>query len=257
MRWATDGPAPPNYSGVGFSENPPASTSLDRARKGCARPTAGIFFGRAKSNGAPVAWVPTSRRQARRCRLTAESYTRMRCCLLGCRLRVSDDVGMAPSGLTILRESVGLTASQLAELTDYEEERVRAWEGGCVPIPLPVAEILIRLDEYLGYAVNCVLDEFRQFQTRGMPVRGEISLMVYGSDQDLWHYRPEFRPLPTTLHATLVQRCCKALAGMGIAARAVCMEPQAYEQWRHGRNDCERTRAEWATLQRVGRLGAR
>lgn len=148
-----------------------------------------------------------------------------------------------------MRESVGLSESQLAELTDYEEERVRAWEAGRVPVPLAVAEVLIRLDEYLGYAANCVLDEFRQFQSRGLPVRGEISLLVYRSNQDLWHYRSEFRPLPATLHAALVQRCCRALGRLAIAARPVYMEPGSYEQWRSGRGDSERTRAEWATLQ--------
>ncbi len=150
-----------------------------------------------------------------------------------------------------MRLAVGLSASQLAELTDYEEARVLAWEAGRVPVPLAVAEILIRLDEYLDYAANCVLDEFRQFQGQGTPLRGEISLMVYRSNSDLWHYRTEFRPLPATLHAALVHRCRRGLARLNIAARAVYMEPQAYEQWRCGREDSERTRAEWATLQRT------
>jgi hypothetical protein len=144
---------------------------------------------------------------------------------------------------------VGLSSAQLAELTDYEEERVQAWESGHVPVPLAVAEILIQLDECLDHAAATVQAQFRQHLMKGSPVRGEVSLLVYHCNGDLWRYRAEFQPLPATLHAALVLRCRKALTRLRIPVRLVYMESDAYEQWRRGRADTELTRAQWAALQ--------
>lgn len=66
---------------------------------------------------------------------------------------------------------------------------------------------------------------------------------------DLWHFRPDFKPLPTTTHGALLAKCRAALADLHIQTRIVYMEPAAYHQCLDKRADSETTRSEWAAFQ--------
>lgn len=152
---------------------------------------------------------------------------------------------MSPAELKTLREAVGLSVPDLAALASVQERSVRYWESGRSQVPEDVAAMVLGIDAQLDALAAQTLAFVRDVvKTQGLPE--DITLLRYRENADLWHFRPDFKPLPTTTHGALLARCRAALADLHVKTRIVYMEPQAYGQWLEGRVDSEVLRSEWA-----------
>jgi transcriptional regulator with XRE-family HTH domain len=158
---------------------------------------------------------------------------------------------MTPAELKTIREAVGLAVPDLAALADVQERTVRYWESGRNVVPDDVAQMALDLDARLDDLVA----ELVAFVKDAISLRGgapeDIALLRYRENADLWHFRPDFRPLPTTTHAALLARSRAALADLHVKTRIVYMDPQAYARWLDGRADSELARSVWAGLQQL------
>jgi len=156
---------------------------------------------------------------------------------------------MTPAELKTIREAVGLSVPDLAALAGVQERTVRYWESGRTAVPDDVQALVLRLDDLLAQQAQHAVAVVRE-QAQAMGSMPEsITLLRYRETDDLWHYRPDFRPLPVTTHAALLARCRAALADLHVQTRIVYMEPQQYQQWLAGRADSEAMRAAWAAEQ--------
>lgn len=109
--------------------------------------------------------------------------------------------------------------------------------------------MVLRIDAQLNTLVAHVVALVKDTIAVQGAAPGSITLLRYRENADLWHFRPDFKPLPVTTHGALLARCRAALADLHVATRIVYMEPQAYSQWLAGRPDTESSRSEWAALQ--------
>lgn len=153
---------------------------------------------------------------------------------------------MTAAELKTLREAVGLSVPDLAALANVQERSVRYWESGRSAAPADVAAMVSNLDAHLDTLTGHVVDLVREAMAQQGGAPESITLLRYRENADLWHYRPDFKPLPTTTHGALLARCRAALADLHVKTRIVYMEPQAYAQWLAGRADSEALRSEWA-----------
>lgn len=156
---------------------------------------------------------------------------------------------MTPAELKTLREAVGLSVPDLAELASVQERTVRYWESGRNQVPPDVEALVLGIDQQLDALAAQVMTVVREQIAAHGGQPEDIVLLRYRENADLWHFRPDFKPLPTTTHGALLARCRAALADLHVKTRIVYMEPQAYGQWLDGRKDSEALRSEWAALQ--------
>lgn len=156
---------------------------------------------------------------------------------------------MNPAELKTMREAVGLSVPDLAALTNVQERTVRYWEAGRNHVPPDVKALVLGIDQQLDYLVDQVRAVVRGQIAGHGGSPADIVLLRYRENADLWHFLPDFKPLPTTTHGALLARCRAALADLHVKTRIVYMEPQAYAQWMDGRKDSEALRSEWAALQ--------
>lgn len=155
---------------------------------------------------------------------------------------------MTPAELKTIREAVGLSVPDLAALAHVQERTVRYWESGRNAVPADVCAMVLAIDKQLADLTAQTLLFVRELiDKQGQPEN--ITLLRYRENSDLWHFRPDFKPLPATTHGALLARCRAALADLHVATRIVYMEPQAYAAWLDGRVDSETIRSEWAVLQ--------
>ena len=154
---------------------------------------------------------------------------------------------MSPADLKSMRESVGLTVSDLAVMAGVQERTVRYWESG-VPgrsgVPDDAAELVTKLDQRLTALADLML---AKVLTQSTPT-GAV-LIRFKESADLWHFIPDFRGLPVTTHGALLSRCRLALEKLNHRTRIVYMDPKAYALWLDGRADTESMWQAWAELQ--------
>lgn len=150
-----------------------------------------------------------------------------------------------------LRESLGLSGDQLAQLLDVRDRTVRRWEAGDQAVPDGAGEDLARIDAMLERAVLEMVDVLQeQIAEHGAPQ--SITLVRYRTDEDLGRYRPDMAAWPACVHSALVDRVRLAAARLGIASRIVYMDRESYDAWRERRKDSEALRAAWAAEQISG-----
>lgn len=156
---------------------------------------------------------------------------------------------MTPADLKTLREAIGLTVPDLASLAGVQERTVRYWEAGKNKPPQDVQDMVLSIDARLNALVDQIVLLVKDMISSQGSAPESITLLRYRENADLWHFRPDFRPLPTTTHGSLLARCRAALADLHVATRIVYMDSQAYGQWLNGRVDSESARSEWAAQQ--------
>lgn len=157
---------------------------------------------------------------------------------------------MTPAELKTMREAVGLSVPDLAALVNVQERTVRYWESGRNAVPEDVSSMVLGVDRQLDALVDQVMGVVREHIAAQGGEPEDIVLLRYRENADLWHFLPDFKPLPTTTHGALLARCRAALADLHVKTRIVYMEPQAYGQWLDGRKDSEILRSEWAAVQK-------
>lgn len=156
---------------------------------------------------------------------------------------------MTPAEFKTIRESLGLTAQWIADQADVRLRTVQYWEAGRMAVPEDVATLLADIDQTLESAVAQTLALVAELKTRtGAP--SEVMLVRYRSDEDLWRFRPDMKPLPATTHAAMLSRLRRELRSLSIISVIEFMRPDEYLAWLDGRQDTEVERAAWvATLQ--------
>ena len=152
---------------------------------------------------------------------------------------------MTPAELRTLRDSLGLTAEQVAQMAGVRDRTVRRWEAGDWPVPQDVADALRRLDAQIEHHVAGAVEGIAERPQRP----DDVVLVRYRTAEAMAHYLPDMASLPPSVHGALIDRVRVALGRLGIASRIVWMDPPAYTAWLGRRRDSEAMRAAWAAEQ--------
>lgn len=149
---------------------------------------------------------------------------------------------MTPAELKTLRESLGISAQWVADQAGVRLRTVQYWEAGKMPVPEDVAALLTRIDEQYERAVGAALAALKEAPQQPT----EVVLLRYRTDADLWRFRPDMEPLPSSSHAALLSRVRRALWTAGMPSVIEYMEPDEYMAWLGKRRNNEAMRAAWA-----------
>ncbi len=152
---------------------------------------------------------------------------------------------MTPAEFKTIRESLGLTAQWIADQAGVKLRTAQYWEAGRMAVPEDVAKMLDNIDKMLDSTVSQAL-AFIDITAKDHGAPSEIYLVRYRSDADLWRFRPDMKPLPTTTHAAMLSRLRRILWTRSIPSVIEYMEPEEYMVWLAGRPDTEEARASWA-----------
>ena len=99
-----------------------------------------------------------------------------------------------------LREAVGLSVSNVANLANVGERTVRYWEAGRNSPPQEISNRLSDINEMLERSANEAIKIYEE----KMP--DEVVLYRYVSDKELHKAHKGFKDLPVTVHAALLFR---------------------------------------------------
>lgn len=156
---------------------------------------------------------------------------------------------MTGAELRTLRDSLGLSADQLAQMLGNRDRTIRRWESGEWPVPDDAAEVLQRLDAQVERAVQGAVDALQDAKRRTRKPPADAVLVRYRTDRDLAYYRPDMAAWPLCVHGALIDRVRLAFSRLGVTTRIVWMDDEAYSDWLAGRIDSEPLRAAWAAEQ--------
>ena len=157
---------------------------------------------------------------------------------------------MTPAEMKTIRESLGLTPKWIAEHAGVKERAARQWEAGRSPIPKNVEEMLVDIDRLLDRSVAKVLTRIEEVEKEQGRTPNEVMLIRYRTDDDLWRFYPDLKPLPVATYAVVLSRLRRRLWSKGIPSVIEYMEPEEYLAWLKGRTDTEADRSEWALRKR-------
>ena len=105
-----------------------------------------------------------------------------------------------------LRESLGLSVEWVAEQTGMSANSIKNIESGAKKAPQSVMNFLKQIDAMIDNSVNQVVEQIVKAERLTGTLPEQLDLVRYNDDVDLWHYQPEFKPLPATCHAALINR---------------------------------------------------
>ena len=150
-----------------------------------------------------------------------------------------------------LRESLGLSIEWVAEQTGMSANSIKNIESGAKKAPQSIMNFLKQIDDVINQSVNQAAEQITEAErlTGDLPER--LDLVRYNNDFDLWRYQPEFKPLPATCHAALINRLMDKIKPLGIPIHLVWLRPDEYETWLNGREDNSEMRAMWASEQEL------
>lgn len=151
---------------------------------------------------------------------------------------------MTGADLKTLRESLGLPAQWVADQAGVRLRTAQYWESEGFRVPEDVAARLSDIDRRFDEVAAAAVEEW---QTHGRD--GEVVLLRYKTDADLWQFRHDMKPLPASSHAALLSRARRKLEAAGASVSIRYMEPTAYLSWLENKEDTELARAEWAAMQ--------
>lgn len=153
---------------------------------------------------------------------------------------------MTPAELKTIRESLGLPLQWVADQARVKLRTAQYWEQGRFAVPDDVAQMLIGLDDQLWQLVARYLEQVKAVADDQDALPEEIVLLRYRTDNDLWKFYPDFRPIPASTHATLISRLRRRLWEIGVPSIIEYMEPAEYRAWLGARADSEDLRSQWA-----------
>lgn len=140
----------------------------------------------------------------------------------------------------LIRESLHLSKTELAELFNINIRTVQSWETGREVIPLKRYNQINEIDVQIDYSAE-------QFERQLIELRkihacpDVITLLAYSKnnyDGDFGHYK---------LHNCLMSRCMQRLKAIGLQYKIIEFDPEKYFSWLKG-EDSQLKRAEWASL---------
>lgn len=158
---------------------------------------------------------------------------------------------MTSAEFKTMREALGLSAAQVAEMTGYALRTVQNWDDGSRRVPAAAEATLSQLDAMIENVVAGAVQTVKQVSNERGGEPEAVWLVRYRTDADLHRYRPDMAAFPASLHAAMLARVRRELFKLGVVSRIVFMRPDDYEDWRRraGLDDSEEARAGWASMQ--------
>jgi len=175
---------------------------------------------------------------------------------------------MTGAELQTLREACNLSREELASLAGVQARTVKHWENGRAGVPGDVAALVLGLDAMILKTATQAGDAIKQLQNAARPITlrrvgeedsifypagapADLVLLRYHSAEDLDRYRADMAGLPASVHAAIVGRVRLLAQALGVPARVVWFDAEAYEAWRAVAKlpDTETTRTQWAAGQ--------
>ncbi|SPY08184.1 DUF4447 family protein [Oligella urethralis] len=150
-----------------------------------------------------------------------------------------------------LRESLGLSTEWLAKHAGLSINEIQQIESGEKAAPQVVIDLLKQIDGMIDNSVNQATEQIAEAERLTGTLPEQLDLVRYNDDVDLWHYQPEFKPLPATCHAALINRLMDKIKHLHIPIHLVWLRPHEYETWLNGREDSQKMRAMWASEQEL------
>lgn len=152
---------------------------------------------------------------------------------------------MTPAEMKTLRESLGLPVQFVVDYFQVQQRTVQYWESGKKAVPQDVVSWLCTISSYFEKMLKQQTDALEAiFAQHGLP--SEMVLIRYRTQDDLWRYQPDMRPLPETTHTAMLVRLWNWLKERGVPVKITYMNPDQYEKWLNGRTDTPDLRAMWA-----------
>lgn len=158
-------------------------------------------------------------------------------------------IPMTGAELRTIRDSLGLSADQFAQMVGVRDRTVRRWEVGDWPVPDEVAKVLSSLDAQIEHSVIQAVDTLKSAQDAVNGEPDDVVLIRYRTDADLARYRPDMATLPGCVHGALIDRVRLAFGRIGVKTRLVWMDSDSYQKWLGKRKDSDSFRAAWAAQQ--------
>lgn len=125
---------------------------------------------------------------------------------------------MTSAELKTMRESLGLTAQWLADVSGVQLRTVQYWEVDRA-VPDEVAKRLIDLDARFSEMARNVVSLTGQLHEASGTKPENVKLYRFRNEQDLWRDRPDMQGLPVTCYAAMLNRCRLALEEEGYKVR--------------------------------------
>lgn len=159
--------------------------------------------------------------------------------------------------LATLRESCGMSQSELGQLTGWAGPAVEDWEAGRSAVPGDVADLMIKIDTMIAESTAAALDDLEAVRAVASPqeLSEDLVLLRYRTAEDLARYEPGMRTVPISVHGALIGRVRLTVQVRpklkDTPVRIVWMEPDRYEAWRKACRlpDDGSTRTTWAAQQ--------
>ncbi|MCH1929332.1 DUF4447 family protein [Shewanella sp. A25] len=165
---------------------------------------------------------------------------------------MSKNIGLNAIEISYLRQSLGLSAAQAAQLTNNTEAEVLAWESGETEVPELAQKKLLDLDDIIEMQVLNTTDGIEALFKKE-PKR-HLAFVVYPTQAIYSQYNPEFlSSLPLTeLYNTAAWRIkkeCKLVLEVDVSL--IALNAEAYKAYReqNGLSESRESRAKWAATQ--------
>lgn len=158
---------------------------------------------------------------------------------------------MTSAEMKTLRESLGLPVQWLADQAGVKARTVQYWEAGRNAVPEDVALMLKSIDAQIWNIVGNAVSQIKEAAEMEGALPEQLDLIRYRTDEDLWHYQPEFKPLPATCHGMLLSRLTREIGPLKIPVHIIYMQPEKYNAWLNGRHDSSELRSQWASEQKI------
>ena len=165
---------------------------------------------------------------------------------------MSKNTGLNAIEMQYLRHSLGLSAAQVATLTNSSEADVTAWETGEIQAPEMAQKKLLDIDDIIEMQVLNTCDGIEELFKKE-PKR-HLAFVVYPTQAIYTQYNPEFlSSLPLTeLYNTAAWRIkkeCKLVLEVDVSL--IALDVEAYKAFRAPTNMSEsrESRAKWAATQ--------
>lgn len=153
-----------------------------------------------------------------------------------------------PAEFKTLRESLGLSAQWVADQSGVILRTAQRWDSGRPGIDVKVPEDVVAMLEKINSQLITMVNQAVDIVDSAKPKPNRIFVVRYRTDEDLWHFSPDFEPLPYTCHGAMLGRLMLALSGRDIEFGCRYMDRENYLGWLGDRKDSEILRSAWAAL---------
>lgn len=153
---------------------------------------------------------------------------------------------MTPAEFKTIRQTIGISAQNFAELLNVEPRTIQRMENGLADPKGFAVDLLQSL--YESFCLMCVESENQlenTIKTYGKPT--EIVLIRYKKD-DFKLFNPDFGDMPESIHSATLGRLKTFAEAKCITVKIIYFDPILYREWKGERKDSRELRSSWAAL---------